>query len=677
MKRSFLENLRWYGTVAGLAAVLVLLAILQYQSTTAVGRATTEQMRAGLEQSLMNVREGLARELTPLCRELQAHSGTPTESALPDYAARFERWRQAAAHSDLVANIYIWQQNDGSDSQLAQFNPSRAAFEPVSWPDGLSKVHHELLESSGGPSPAGEPPREPNPNGPLDSHNPFPHPPPFGAPYDRKPPPDDGQEFERKAEHPPDRGPEPFGGDPYHPRPQSGGRVPPPPREGGNSSSWMIDQNVPALIHAFREPPRGGAPQAKSPERDWVVVVLDRRVLFEHIIPDLVQRHFGGNQSSYDIAVTGNRQESDLYSSRPGFDHQSGFVPDATLNLFGRPVPVLAGTASLLHGMLPPATLRRTPAIADQTSTNHSNLPRQEGMLQIEPIGYSAEDPGWEIVAKHREGSVEAAVAALTRRNLIFNFAVLLVLAATMGMIIATTLRGRRYAQMQMEFVANVSHELRTPLTGIISAAQNIADGLIDDKQRMARYGNAIVGEARQLSELVEQILLFSATEQDQHRYHPEPVDVAGLIDFSLRNTAALIRIAGATVDQQIQPDLPKVSVDFKAMAHCLQNLIANAVKYGGDGHWIGIRALATNGTSGIQEVSISVADKGIGITHEDLAHIFEPFYRTAGVTAAQIHGSGLGLPLAKKITESMGGRLTVESAPGKGSTFTIHLPTN
>ena len=117
------------------------------------------------------------------------------------------------------------------------------------------------------------------------------------------------------------------------------------------------------------------------------------------------------------------------------------------------------------------------------------------------------------------------------------------------------------------------------------------------------------------------------------------------------------------------------VSGDFKALAHCVQNLISNAIKYGGDGHWIGIRVLAANGSSGIQEVSISVSDRGIGINRKDLTHVFEPFYRTPEVTAAQIHGSGLGLPLARKITEAMGGRLTVESALGKGSTFTIHLP--
>ena len=102
-----------------------------------------------------------------------------------------------------------------------------------------------------------------------------------------------------------------------------------------------------------------------------------------------------------------------------------------------------------------------------------------------------------------------------------FNFAVLLVLAATMATIISASQRARRFGELQMDFVSNVSHELRTPLTGIISAAQNIADGVIDDKERLTRYGTAIVNQAHQLTDLGEQILLFSATQKDRHRYPP------------------------------------------------------------------------------------------------------------------------------------------------------------
>ena len=106
-----------------------------------------------------------------------------------------------------------------------------------------------------------------------------------------------------------------------------------------------------------------------------------------------------------------------------------------------------------------------------------------------------------------------------------------------------------------------------------------------------------------------------------------------------------------------------------------MQNLITNALKYGSEQKWIGIQArLAEHGLTG-KEIQISVSDRGIGIAPEELPHIFEPFYRSPSVTAAQIHGTGLGLPLAKSIVEAMKGQVTVKSAPGRGSTFTLHLP--
>jgi signal transduction histidine kinase len=98
-------------------------------------------------------------------------------------------------------------------------------------------------------------------------------------------------------------------------------------------------------------------------------------------------------------------------------------------------------------------------------------------------------------------------------------------------------------------------------------------------------------------------------------------------------------------------------------------------VKYGGTNQKIAIRALAGNGEEGEGEVRISVEDHGIGIDSAELEQIFEPFYRSPVVTAAQIHGTGLGLPLARSIAEAMGGRISVVSKVGVGSRFTVHLP--
>jgi len=293
----------------------------------------------------------------------------------------------------------------------------------------------------------------------------------------------------------------------------------------------------------------------------------------------------------------------------------------------------------------------------------------------LQTIRYSPTDRGWTIVARHRKGSLDAAVAAVYHRNLAVSFGVLLVLAGTIALVVMTTQRARRLAQLQMDFVASVSHELRTPLTGIVSAAQNAADGLVDNKVRAMRYGSAILGQAQQLSELIEQILLFSATEKGRYQYHFQWVDIPEVIEASLTSSASLVRSSGVRIEQTIEPNLPQIWVDFKALTQCLQNLIVNSIKYGGESRWVGIRAHFAQGSSARKEVVITVEDKGLGIGPEDMKKIFDPFYRSPIVAAAQIHGSGLGLSIVKTIAEAMGGKLTVESEVGKGSSFSVHLP--
>jgi signal transduction histidine kinase len=115
---------------------------------------------------------------------------------------------------------------------------------------------------------------------------------------------------------------------------------------------------------------------------------------------------------------------------------------------------------------------------------------------------------------------------------------------------------------------------------------------------------------------------------------------------------------------------------DLPAIAQCLQNLIGNAVKYSGEKHWIGLRAALGSVDQGAgREVRISVSDHGIGIDRAEMEHIFDPFYRSPRVSALQIHGTGLGLSLAKRIAETLGGTLSAVSELSIGSTFTLHLP--
>jgi signal transduction histidine kinase len=173
---------------------------------------------------------------------------------------------------------------------------------------------------------------------------------------------------------------------------------------------------------------------------------------------------------------------------------------------------------------------------------------------------------------------------------------------------------------------------------------------------------------------MVEQILLFAKTQDGRRKYNLRPARVCEVVESTLAKVQATIASAGFTVERQIDPDLPQVRVDETILSQCLENLINNALKYGGEKRWMRISAVTTPARRG-REVQIAVEDRGMGIEPADLPHIFDPFYRGQAATAAQIHGSGLGLSLAQEGIASMGGRISVKSTPDTGSIFTIHLP--
>lgn len=257
----------------------------------------------------------------------------------------------------------------------------------------------------------------------------------------------------------------------------------------------------------------------------------------------------------------------------------------------------------------------------------------------------------------------------------ILSFTFLLSSAAVWAIQRSRMLSRMQLANLQMEFVASVSHELRTPLAVIKSAADNLADGLVRDRDAMRKYGSILQHQSRSMSELVDQILLFASTEDRKNRYVLRPVPVNSIIDAVLADTETVVRSAGFTLDLRVDPGLPPVMGDLSGISQCLQNLIGNAVKYGGDDRYIMVWASALNSSHGApEELRISVTDHGIGIDSSEIPYIFEPFYRSPRVQAAQIHGTGLGLSLAKRIAESMSGRLTIVSQLSVGSTFTLHL---
>jgi len=427
---------------------------------------------------------------------------------------------------------------------------------------------------------------------------------------------------------------------------------------GGALSGWQFEPRIPALVRSVTRNPSSSARGAE----DWIVIALGRNDVQNNILPALAQRYFRGTEGlDYQVAVTAGRNNGPpLYTSDQGFGNYEIADADGTMNIFGR---------LRASGQKSPIRIFHTPS--------EENGPAASVAVTWFPLLRDAgADGDWRLIVRHRRGgALGAFIADSRRRDLAISFGVLLLLVISMAILIFTSTRAQRLAKLQMDFVTAVSHELRTPLTVISSAAENIAHGVVEGKPQLEQYGSVIGAQARKLFEMVEQILLFAAIREGKQRYSLRPLDVSEILDTALTGTAGLIRTAGFQVEQQIEPNLPRIAGDLPALSQCVQNLITNALKYGQEQKWIGIQVrLTEHGLTG-KEIQISVADRGIGIAPEEMRHIFEPFYRSPSVTAAQIHGTGLGLPLAKSIMDAMHGQVTVKSAPGRGSTFTLHLP--
>lgn len=414
---------------------------------------------------------------------------------------------------------------------------------------------------------------------------------------------------------------------------------------------WQFDPAGPALV------------RSTLPGMEWLVVELDEDVLRQRILPDLAHRYFQGTDGlDYEVAVVSGGAEDQgriVYTSDAGFGETD--VPDADgrMDVFGRAAGTSGSTVRVFH--------RTSASSGPMAAVGVSWFP----LFRETPV-----EDDWELIVRHRRGGpLGSFVSGMRQRGLAVSFTALLLLVLSLSMLLVTTIRAQRLARLQMDFVTAVSHELRTPLTIIESAADNIANGVVVAPQHVREYGTVIGHEVGQLTGLVERILRFAAARDGRQAYVLEPLNPAEVVDTVLTVTGGLIRAAQFTVERDVAPDLPAVVGDRVAVSQCLENLVTNALKYGKDARWIRMSAdLAPAADGASSAVRISVSDRGMGIEPDDQARIFEPFYRSPSVQVAQIHGTGLGLAVAKQIAEALGGSLTVQSVPGAGSTFTLQL---
>jgi signal transduction histidine kinase len=402
-----------------------------------------------------------------------------------------------------------------------------------------------------------------------------------------------------------------------------------------------------AVPHFGREE-EGRLGRTVAREQDWLILKLNDAYIARTLIPEMLNGYLAvSGKLDYDAQVVINQIPfTPIYESQTRA-RSNVWIPDASVALLE---------------MTPPTMSFSNVQPADAFLPSSSPIPaRASG--------------SWLLRVHHHAGSLEAIVAGARRRNIALSAGLLLLILATVASLVRSSRRERQMAELQMNFVEGVSHELRTPLTVIRTAAFNLRGNLAQRPEQVARYGALIQTESEKLTALVEQVLRYGSARSGRVIAKRSPVAIDALIESSLHSSRLGPQSASLNIEKKIAPDLPLVLADAEAMEHVLQNLFENAVKYGTEtSNWIGIYA-ATAPANGQPAVEIRVADHGPGIPKEEREHIFDSFYRGRRAMQDQIHGTGLGLTLAKKIVEAHGGTIEVKSEPSQGTEFIIRIP--
>ena len=228
--------------------------------------------------------------------------------------------------------------------------------------------------------------------------------------------------------------------------------------------------------------------------------------------------------------------------------------------------------------------------------------------------------------------------------------------------------RERRLESIRRDFVANVSHELKTPIGAIQLLAEAVGEAK-DDPESVVRFSARMHTESERLTRLVQQIIDLSRLQQDVMSDDSSVLKVGDLIGEACEHSQTEAERKNIAIASQYQPDL-FIHGDRDQIHAAVSNLVENAVTYSPEDSKVSVTAKSIDG-----EIHITVTDHGIGIPNEELDRIFERFYRVDPARARATGGTGLGLSIVKHVAASNGGRVTVWSEQGQGSSFTLILP--
>lgn len=243
-------------------------------------------------------------------------------------------------------------------------------------------------------------------------------------------------------------------------------------------------------------------------------------------------------------------------------------------------------------------------------------------------------------------------------------------LARSRRQIEAKTVELARESRYKSEFVANMSHELRTPLNALLIMSRLLAENRGRNlSEEQVRWAETIESSGKDLLALINDILDLSKIEAGKLDLAPDTVDPQAVADKLLRSFGEQARAKGLDLSAEVAPDTPRIQTDPGRLEQVLRNFLSNALKFTERGR-VALRIAPADGA-----VAFSVSDTGIGIDPEQQGAVFEAFQQADGTISRRFGGTGLGLSISRQLADLLGGRITLDSAKGRGSTFTLTLP--
>ncbi len=308
--------------------------------------------------------------------------------------------------------------------------------------------------------------------------------------------------------------------------------------------------------------------------------------------------------------------------------------------------------------------------ITDSFGTYACGLENPEkAAFLIAPLGKFF--PSWSVEIHFKDIDIFETTA--NKQKVVYLWTGLLAIAVMIAAgLLATRVVGKqiRINKLKNDFIATVSHELKTPLASMRVLVDTLLEGSYQNQQQVTEYLQLVSKENERLTGLIDNFLTFSRMERNKQAFAMDRTSPAAIARDAAEAVKTKFSMGQCKFEVNIREDLPEVSADRDAMVTVLINLLDNAYKYSYDNKQIGLRVFPDDGL-----IYFCVSDKGRGMSRRSARKIFNRFYQADRSLSRHAEGCGLGLSIAKFIVDAHKGTISIESKPGKGSTFTVRLP--